>query len=66
MSGAMTSADLLPVLRELFSQHPRAARRTPEQIAALLWALRYIPVPVAGFDVAAALEPLGIERGEAA
>lgn len=66
MSGAMTSADLLAAIRELLGQHPRAARCTPEVIAGLLWILCYVPEPVDAYDVEAALEPLAIERGEAA
>jgi len=52
---------VLPAIRELFSQHPRAARCTPEVIAGLLWILCYIPEPVDAYDVAAALEVLDIE-----
>lgn len=61
------SAHLVPAIRELFEQHPRAARLSPEQVAGLLWILRYAPDSEAGgppdpFEVAAALEPLDIER----
>jgi hypothetical protein len=58
--------NVLPAIRELFSQYQRAARCTPEVIAGLLWILCYIPEPVEAFGVEAALEPLAIERGEAA
>ncbi len=57
---------LLPAVRDLFSEHPRAARLSPEQIAGLLWVLRYVPEPVEAFEVAAALEPLDVEREAAA
>jgi hypothetical protein len=61
------SAPLLPAVRELFGQHPRAARLSPEQVAGLLWILCYVPDSEAGgppdpFEVEAALEPLDIER----
>lgn len=66
MSGAMTPADLLPAVRDLFGAHPRARYASPEVIAGLLWILCYVPEPVAGFEVEEALEPLDIEREEAA
>jgi hypothetical protein len=49
-------------VRDLFSEHPLAVRCSPEQIAALLWVLRYVPEPVGNFEVEAALEVLDIER----
>jgi hypothetical protein len=63
------SARLLPAVRELFGQHPRAARLSPEQIAGLLWLLRYVPDdegPPNPYEVADALEVLDVERGKAA
>lgn len=60
-----TPVMILPAVRELFSEHPRAARCSPEQIAALLWVLRFVPDPVEPFEVACALDPLDIERGAA-
>lgn len=63
------SARLLPAVRELFGQHPRAARLSPEQVAGLLWILCYAPDdegPPEPDDVADALEVLDIERGMAA
>lgn len=59
------SLDLLPAIRDLFSHHPRAARCSPDQIAGLLWVLRFVPDPVSPSEVAAALEPLDVERGAA-
>jgi hypothetical protein len=57
------SARLLPAVRELFGQHPRAARLSPEQVAGLLWILCYVPDgPPDPYEVEAALEPLDIER----
>ena len=64
------SSYLLPAVRELFGQHPRACRLSPEQVAGLLWILRYVadeedtlPDP---HEVADALEVLDVERGKAA
>ncbi len=59
------SARLVPPIRDLFGQHPRAARLSPEQVAGLLWILRYIPDeegPPGPFEVADALEVLDVER----
>jgi hypothetical protein len=58
---------LVAPIRDLLSEHPRAACLSPEQVAALLWILCYVPDSEAGgppepFEVAAALEPLDIER----
>ncbi len=60
---------LLPAVRDLFGQHPRAARLPPEQVAGLLWILCYVPDedgPPDPYEVEAALEPLDVERGMAA
>lgn len=54
--------DLLPAIRDLLSHHPRAARCSAEQIAGLLWVLRFVPEPVEPYEVVAALEPLDVER----
>ncbi len=64
----MSAWELLPVVRALFEEHPRAARLSPEQIAGLLWILCYVPdseAPPDPFEVADALEPLDLERGAA-
>ncbi len=60
------SVRLLPAVRDLLGQHPRAARLSPEQVAGLLWILAYVadeedalPDP---HEVADALEVLDIER----
>ncbi len=70
MRGVPVSAHLLPAVRDLFCQHPRAARLSPEQVAGLLWILRYVPdeenAPPSSFEVADALEVLDVERGMAA
>ena len=64
------SARLLTAVRDLIGQHLRAARLSPEQIAGLLWSLRYVPdeedAPPEPFEVADALEVLDVERGMAA
>jgi hypothetical protein len=57
--------ELLPAVRALLEEHPRAARLSPEQIAGLLWILRFVPEPVEAFEVAGVLEVLDIERGAA-
>lgn len=65
----MNGAELLPAVRELFGQHPRAALLSPEQVAALLGMLCYVPedeAPPGAFEVAAALEVLDIETGREA
>jgi hypothetical protein len=70
MRGVPVSARLLPAVRDLIGQHPRAARLSPEQVAGLLWILRYVPdkedAPPEPFEVADALEVLDVERGMAA
>jgi hypothetical protein len=64
----MNPADLVPAVRELFSQHPRAAHLSPEQLAGLLWILCYVveDEPPEVFEVASALEVLDIETGREA
>jgi len=62
------SAHLVPAVRELFGQHPRAARLSPEQVAGLLWILCYVSDedgPPDPFEVAGACEVLDIERSAA-
>ncbi len=66
----MSAWDLLPAVRALLEEHPRAARLSPEQIAALLWILRFVPDSEADgppdvCEVEAAMEPLDLERGAA-
>lgn len=60
------SARLVPAVRDLFGEHPRACRLSPEQVAGLLWILRYVPdedeAPPDPYEVADALEVLDIER----
>jgi hypothetical protein len=60
------SAYLVPPVRDLFAEHPRACRLSPEQVADLLWILRYGPdekdAPPEPFEVADALKKS--RRGE--
>lgn len=62
------SAHLVPPIRDLLGQHPRAARLSPEQVAGLLWILCYVSgeaeedAPPDPYEVADALEVLDIER----
>ncbi len=64
------SARLVPAVRDLFGEHPRAARLSPEQVAGLLWILCYVAdeedAPPDPYEVADALEVLDVERGMAA
>ena len=63
------SARLVPPVRDLFGQHPRAARLSPEQVTGLLWILCYAAAdegPPNPYEVADALEVLDVERGAAA
>ena len=65
----MKAADLVPAVRELFSQYPLAAQLSPEQVAGLLWILCYVfddEGPPEVYEVAAALEVIDIESGVAA
>jgi hypothetical protein len=65
----VNAVNLVPAVRELFSQYPLAARLSPEQLAGLLWILCYVfdeEGPPDVYEVAAALEVLDIERGVAA
>ena len=64
------SARLQPAVRDLVGQHPRAARLSPEQVAGLLWILRFVAdeedEPPDPHEVADALEVLDVEREMAA
>ncbi len=64
------SARLVSPIRDLFGQHPRAARFSSEKVAGLLWILRYFPdeedSPPGPFEVADALDVLDVERRIAA
>jgi hypothetical protein len=60
------SVYLVPAVRDLFSEHPRAARCSAEQVAGLLWVLRFVPERPEPYEVADALEVLDVERGMAA
>ena len=64
------SARLVPAVRDLFGQHPRACRLSAEQVAGLLWMLRFVADeedgPPDAYEVADALEVLDVHRGMAA
>ena len=60
------SNDLVPVLRELFSQHPTAMSCGPETLVQLLFVLRYVNHRPPFFEVEAASEALQLEDGKAA
>ena len=64
------SARLVPPVRDLFSEHPRACRLSPEAVAGMLWILRYVPdeedAPPEPFEVSDTLEVLDVERRLAA
>jgi hypothetical protein len=61
---------LVSAVRDLFGEHPRACRLSPEQVAALLWILRFgadeEDGPPDAYEVAHVLEVLEVERGMAA
>jgi hypothetical protein len=62
----LVSARLVPAVRDLFGEHPRACRLSAEQVAGLLWLLRFVAdehdAPPNPYEVADALEVLDIER----
>ncbi len=64
------SARLVPAVRDLFGEHPRACRLSAEQVAGLLWILLLVADeedgPPDAYEVADALEVLDVERGMAA
>ena len=64
------SARLVPAVRDLFGEHPRACWLSAEQGAGLLWILRFVADeedgPPDAYEVADALEVLDVERGLAA
>jgi hypothetical protein len=64
----VNTCQLLPAVRALLSQYPRAARLSAEQVAGLLWILLYVPEPdhegpPAAFEIENALEVLDIDIG---
>lgn len=61
-----TTNDVLPTLRELFSQHPEAATSSLETLSRLLYVLRFLPYQPEIREVEAALEALVLEGGIAA
>lgn len=57
--------EVLPALRELFSQHPAAVSSGPEALARMVYVLRFLPYRPGVCEVEAALEALTLE-GEVA
>ena len=56
-------SDVLPAVRELFSQHPEAEKSGPETLSRLLYVLRFLPWQPNISQVATALEALPVEDG---
>ena len=56
-----TTNDVLPTLRELFSQHPEATKSGPETLSRLLYMLRFLSYQPEIHEVEAALEALVLE-----
>jgi hypothetical protein len=53
--------DVLPALRELYSQQPAAPSKSPDTLARLLHLLRYVPRRPSTFEVEVAIEALRVE-----
>lgn len=53
--------DVLPALRELFSQHPEATKSGLESLSRLLYVLRFLPYQPEIHEVEATLEALALE-----
>jgi hypothetical protein len=53
--------NVLPALRELFSQHPAITQSEPETLSRALCVFRYLPHDPEPFAVEAALEALRVE-----
>ncbi len=62
----MSAAELLPAVSELFSRYPKAAGFAPERLAHGLKMLGYVEEVPNPYEVAAALEELDMEKGDAA
>lgn len=56
-----SNSEILPALRELFSQHPAAAGSSPEILTRMLHVLCYLNHRPGAFEVEAALEALRVE-----
>jgi hypothetical protein len=56
-----SEAEVLPVLRELFSQHPALTRSGAETLSRALFMLRFLPYRPDVSAVEAALEALEVE-----
>jgi hypothetical protein len=60
-NSVYTTNDVLPALRELFSQHPETAKGYPETLSRLLYVLRFLPYQPEIHEVEVALEALALE-----
>ncbi|CAA9291981.1 MAG: hypothetical protein AVDCRST_MAG93-3970 [uncultured Chloroflexia bacterium] len=60
-NSVYTTNNVLPTLRELFSQHPEATKSGPETLSRLLHWLRFLPYQPEIHEVEAALEALAFE-----
>ncbi|MGF1472041.1 MAG: hypothetical protein ACFB50_09915 [Rubrobacteraceae bacterium] len=58
--------DVLPALREFYSQHPAAMKSSPETLARLLYMFRFLSYRPDVYEVEAALEALQVEEELAA
>lgn len=58
--------EVLPALRELFSQHPAAASSGPEALVRMVYVLQFLPYRPGVYEVEAALEALTLEGETAA
>lgn len=61
----MTAAELLPIIREAFSERPSWTDYPPERLAVALLVWHYVRTLPETFEVEAALEALEIEWGAA-
>lgn len=61
-----TTNDVLPTLREVFSQRPELTKSGPESLSRLLYVLRFLPYQPESHEVEAALEVLVVDEEVAA
>ncbi len=65
-NSAYTTNEVLPMLRELFSQYPEATKNSPETLTRLLYVLRFFSYQPGVHEVETALEALALEGETAA
>jgi hypothetical protein len=67
MGGAVNSTQLLPIIRQLFSERPEYFHHEPWELAHVLFSLRYVEDLADEAEIAAALEVARTDMtGEAA